>query len=154
MDQRRGPAEVAAGDARGLSETYFFAEADKPIPAGKHQVRMEFKYDGGGLAKGGDVTLYYDGEAVGKRRVERSQPMGYSADEVCDVGSDSGSPASPDYGPSGNVFTGAIEWVQIDLGDDDHNHARGAVQDRHGAAVDARAGTGMALRLRPRPSAA
>jgi hypothetical protein len=27
---------------------------------------MEFKYDGGGLAKGGDVTLYYDGEAVGK----------------------------------------------------------------------------------------
>ena len=83
---------------------------------------MEFKYDGGGLAKGDDVTLYHDGEAVGKGRVERSQPMGYSADEACDVGSDSGSPASPDYGPSGNTFTGAIEWVQIDLGDDDHNH--------------------------------
>ena len=27
---------------------------------------MEFAYDGGGLAKGGDVTLYYDGKAVGK----------------------------------------------------------------------------------------
>jgi hypothetical protein len=40
----------------------------------------------------------------------------------CGVGSDRGSPASPDYGPSGNAFTGAIEWVQIDLGDDDHNH--------------------------------
>ena len=101
---------------------YFFAVAERPIPAGKHQVRMEFKYDGGGLAKGGDVTLYYDGEAVGKGRVERSQPMGYSADEACDVGSDTGSPASPDYGPSGNSFTGAIEWVQIDIGDDDHNH--------------------------------
>ena len=48
--------------------------------------------------------------------------MGYSEDEACDVGSESGSPASPDYGPSGNSFTGAIEWVQIDLGDDDHNH--------------------------------
>ncbi len=48
--------------------------------------------------------------------------MGYSADEACDVGSDTGSPASPDYGPSGNSFTGSIEWVQIDLGDDDHNH--------------------------------
>ena len=34
---------------------------------GTHQVRMEFAYDGGGLAKGGDVTLYYDGEAVGNR---------------------------------------------------------------------------------------
>ena len=48
--------------------------------------------------------------------------MGYSADEACDVGSDTGSPASPDYGPSGNAFTGEIDWVQIDLGDDDHNH--------------------------------
>ena len=83
---------------------------------------MEFTYDGGGLAKGGDVTLSFDGKPVGKGRVERSHPMGYSADEACDVGSDSGSPASPDYGPSGNAFTGAIDWVQIDLGDDDHDH--------------------------------
>ena len=45
-------------------------------PGGKHQVRMEFKYDGGGLAKGGDVTLYYDGKAVGTGRVEQTQPMG------------------------------------------------------------------------------
>ena len=26
---------------------------DSPIPAGTHQVRMEFAYDGGGLGKGG-----------------------------------------------------------------------------------------------------
>jgi hypothetical protein len=71
------------------------------------------------LAKGGDVTLYYDGEAPGKGRVERSQPMGYSADEACDVGSDNRLAGFPDYGPSGNAFIGAIEWVQIDLGDDD-----------------------------------
>ena len=51
---------------------------------------MEFKYDGGGLAKGGDVTLYYDGKPVGTGRVEKTQPLGYSADEACDVGSDSG----------------------------------------------------------------
>ncbi|RJG05726.1 arylsulfatase [Noviherbaspirillum cavernae] len=101
---------------------HYFTEADKPIPAGKHQVRMEFKYDGGGLAKGGDITLYYDGKAVGKGRVEKSQPMGYSADEACDVGGDTGSPASPDYGPSGNLFTGEIAWVQIDIGEDDHDH--------------------------------
>ena len=65
---------------------YYITEAEQPIPAGKHQVRMEFKYDGGGIAKGGDVTLYYDGKAVGKGRVKQSQPMGYSADEACDVG--------------------------------------------------------------------
>ena len=55
---------------------HYITSAKKPIPTGKHQVRMEFKYDGGGLAKGGDVTLYYDGKAVGSGRVEQTQPMG------------------------------------------------------------------------------
>jgi len=100
----------------------YYAVASKKIPAGTHQVRMEFAYDGGGLAKGGDVTLYYDGKAVGSGRVEQSIPMGFSADEACDVGRDTGSPASPDYGPTGNEFTGEIDWVQIDLGDDSHDH--------------------------------
>jgi hypothetical protein len=75
-----------------------------------------------GLAKGGDVTLYYDGKPVGHGRVERTQPMIYSADEACDVGADTGSPASPDYGPTGNKFSGQIDWVQIDIGDDSHDH--------------------------------
>ena len=105
-----------------LGVQLYMITAEQPIPAGKHQVRMEFAYDGGGLAKGGTVTLYYDGEAVGTGRVEQTQPMMYSADEACDVGSDTGSPASPDYGPVGNRFTGTIDWVQIDLGDDSHDH--------------------------------
>jgi arylsulfatase A-like enzyme len=101
---------------------YFMVTADKPIPAGQHQVRMEFAYDGGGLAKGGTVTLYYDGEAVGTGRVDITIPMAFSADEACDVGMDTGSPASPDYGPAGNKFTGEIAWVQLDIGDDGHDH--------------------------------
>jgi arylsulfatase len=101
---------------------HYIIEAKTPIPPGKHQVRMEFKYDGGGLAKGGDVTLYYDGNEVGEGRVEKTQPMGYSADEACDVGRDTGSPCSPEYGATGNAFTGEIAWVQIDVGDDDHSH--------------------------------
>lgn len=101
---------------------YFIVAAETPLPAGKHQVRMEFTYDGGGLAKGGDVALFYDGKAVGKGRVEKTQPMGYSADEACDVGSDTGSPASTDYGPTGNRFTGKIDWVQLDIGNDSHDH--------------------------------
>jgi hypothetical protein len=48
-------------------------EAESPLPTGAHQVRMELAYDGGGLAKGGDVTLYYDGEPVGKGRVGATQ---------------------------------------------------------------------------------
>ncbi|HEY1883128.1 MAG TPA: arylsulfatase [Candidatus Cybelea sp.] len=101
---------------------HYFTETSQPIPSGKHQVRMEFKYDGGGLAKGGDVTLYCDGKEVGKGRVDKTEPMGYSADEACDVGSDTGSPASPDYGATGNAFNGKVEWVRLDIGDDDHSH--------------------------------
>ena len=79
----------------GIQE--FATEADSPIPAGTHQVRMEFAYDGGGLAKGGDVTLYYDGTAVGTGRVEATQPMIFSADETTDIGYESGTTVTPDY---------------------------------------------------------
>jgi arylsulfatase len=64
----------------------FTVEADVSIPPGAHQVRMEFAYDGGGLAKGGEVTLYYDGTKVGVGRVGATQPMVFSADETTDIG--------------------------------------------------------------------
>jgi len=101
---------------------HYIVGADAALSSGAHQVRMEFKYDGGGLAKGGDVTLFYDGKPAGKGRVEKTQPMGYSSDEACDVGGDTGSPASPEYGATGNSFTGTIEWVQLDQNGDDHDH--------------------------------
>jgi arylsulfatase A-like enzyme len=90
---------------------------DQPIPAGEHQVRMEFAYDGGGLAKGGDVTLFVDGDKVGQGRVGATQPMVFSGDETTDVGSDSATPVSDDYGPKTSAFTGRIRWVEIDLGE-------------------------------------
>ncbi len=83
---------------------------------------IEFADDGGGLARGGTVTLYVDGELVGTGRVERTIPVGYSADEGMEVGRDLGSPASPDYGPRSNEFDGHVAWVQLDMSDDDHSH--------------------------------
>ena len=85
------------------------------IPAGDHQVRMEFTYDGGGLGKGGDVTLFVDGERVGDGRVEGTVPMLFSADETTDVGSDTATPVSDDYGTHDSAFTGTVRWVQLDL---------------------------------------
>ena len=37
-------------------------------------IRMEFAYDGGGLGKGGAVTLFVNGAAVGVGRVEATVP--------------------------------------------------------------------------------
>jgi arylsulfatase A-like enzyme len=99
-----------------------FIEGTRTIPAGKHQVCMEFKYDGGGLAKGGAVTLYVDGKKDGEGRLDMTIPMVFSSDETCNVGKDEGSPVSPDYGQHGNGFTGTVNWVRFDLKEDDHNH--------------------------------
>ena len=104
----------------GIQE--FTVGADTPIPAGNHQVRMEFAYDGGGLAKGGDVTLFHDGTEVGRGRVEATQPMIFSADETTDIGYESGTTVSPDYTAHGSRFTGKIHWVQLDTGVDDNDH--------------------------------
>jgi arylsulfatase len=101
---------------------YFYAESAKPLPAGTHQVRMEFAYDGGGLGKGGDVTLYVDGKPDGKGRCEATVPILFSLDETCDIGRETATPVSPDYGPHDNEFSGEVNWVQIDLGKDDLDH--------------------------------
>jgi arylsulfatase len=96
-----------------LGIQHFYAEADGALPAGKHQVRMEFAYDGGGLAKGGDVTLFVDGKPVGKGRVDATAPMVFSADDGLDVGKDTGAPVAEDYGAVGNGFSGKILGVEI-----------------------------------------
>jgi arylsulfatase A-like enzyme len=89
--------------------------AESALPVGTHQVRIEFVYDGGGLGKGGAVTLYVDGKAAGQGRVERTHRFLFSMDETLDIGCDAGEPVSPDYGPRGNEFSGKVNWVQIDI---------------------------------------
>ena len=41
-----------------------------------------------------------------------------SLDETTDVGSDSATPVSDDYGPKDSAFTGRVRWIEIDLGED------------------------------------
>jgi arylsulfatase len=93
-------------------------EGTLKISPGVHQVRIEFKYDGGGLAKGGTVTIYVDGESVGEGRVDQTEPMVFSADETCDIGFESGSPVTYDYPEQGTKFSGEVNWVEIDIGKD------------------------------------
>ncbi len=101
---------------------YFYAESAASLPVGPHQVRMEFAYDGGGLAKGAQFTLYVDGKPDGQGRADATVPMVFSLDETCDVGCSTGTPVSPDYGSRDNEFNGEVNWVQIDLGNDKQDH--------------------------------
>jgi hypothetical protein len=105
---------------------FFFAEGLQRIAAGTHRVRMEFKYDGRGLGRGGTVSLFVDGKKDGESRVDMTVPMVFSADETCDVGRD-------------NKFSGQVNWVQIDLEKDDFDHliaGRNATGSRwHGSKI-------------------
>ena len=100
----------------------FTIAGDAPLAAGQHELRMEFAYDGGGLGKGGDVTLSVDGTTVGTGRVEQTQPFMYSMDETVDVGCDTGTPVAEDYTSAGSRFTGTVNWVRLDAGSDSHDH--------------------------------
>jgi arylsulfatase A-like enzyme len=100
----------------------FTIAATEALPSGKHQVRMEFAYDGGGLAKGGNVTLYIDGKAVGNGRVDQTAPMVYSADELTQVGRKTGSPMLPDMPAAKSVFTGSVDAVVVETSDESTDH--------------------------------
>jgi hypothetical protein len=96
----------------------FYAESSDALPPGEHQVRIEFAYAGGGLGKGGTACLYVDGKKVGECTVAATAAMVFSADDGCDVGVDTGSPVSPDYGSRGNEFSGHVKGVQLAIAED------------------------------------
>ncbi len=100
---------------------HYFVESADAIPSGAHQVRMEFAYAGGGLGKGGKVTLFLDGKQAGQGDIPLTQAIVFSADDGCDVGEDSGAPVSPDYGPVGNGFNGTVKGVLLSIADDPNN---------------------------------
>jgi arylsulfatase len=85
------------------------------VPAGKATIRFEFAYDGGGLGKGGLGTLFVNDKKVAEGRIERTQPMIFSADETADVGEDDATPVTEDYKAYDNKFTGKILKVKLDV---------------------------------------
>ncbi len=100
----------------------FTIDAIKPISSGEHQVRAEFVYDGGGLAKGGTVILYYDGQKVGEGKLPATEPMIFSATEGLDIGREMGTAVAPKAKAEDTVFNGEIKWVELTVGTDDHSH--------------------------------
>jgi hypothetical protein len=90
------------------------------LTPGKHVIDFVFKYDGGGLGKGGLGTLTVDDKKVAERRIEQTSPVGkFSLDESFDVGEDTGTPVIDDYEAKMPFkFTGKLERVEIKLGPD------------------------------------
>jgi arylsulfatase len=94
-------------------ERFKIVSKDSLTP-GQHTVRFEFKYDGGGVGKGGIGTLFVDDKEVAKGRIEKTILGRFSADETFDTGEDTGSPVSDLY-KAPFQFAGTIKKVEIDL---------------------------------------
>jgi arylsulfatase len=56
-------------------------ESSGPLPTGKVTLAMDFKYDGGGAAKGGTMTLLANGKKIGEGRIEKTTPFKYALSE-------------------------------------------------------------------------
>lgn len=90
--------------------------SDKVLTPGKHTIRFEFAYDGDGLGKGGDAILFVDDEQVAKGRIDRTQPMVFSADETADVGIDLATPVIEVIGAeAASRFDGKISKVTVEV---------------------------------------
>nr|WP_218891711.1 arylsulfatase [Actinomycetospora corticicola] len=86
-----------------------------PLTPGRHELRMDFAYDGGGVGRGGTATLRVDSHDVGSVRVDATIPYYFSFDETFDVGVDLGTPVTEDYAAGDNAFTGTVHTVRVDL---------------------------------------
>jgi arylsulfatase A-like enzyme len=89
------------------------ASNDILVP-GKHNIELYFKYDGGGIGKGGLATLTVDGKKVAEQKLRRTIPFRVSADETLDIGEDTGTPVSEDYHVPFK-FTGKLNKVVVKL---------------------------------------
>ena len=86
----------------------------EPLAPGRHTLKTDFAYDGGGIGRGGTATLSVDGKPVAEGRIERTVPIRVSLDEGLDVGEDTGTPVNLGYDVPFR-FSGEIRKVTIDL---------------------------------------
>ena len=81
---------------------------------GKTKLVVDFAYDGGGMGKGGTITMTANGTKIAEGRLARTIPMAISLGEGLDIGCDTGSPVDFTY-KMPFAFTGKIEKVTVEL---------------------------------------
>src|SRR5439155_19322083 len=84
------------------------------LAAGPAALLVDFKYDVGGIGKGGTVSLFVNDQKVGEGRMDKSVASRCGS-ETFEVGMDNGSPVSDSYRPP-FAYAGTIKKVEIHLG--------------------------------------
>jgi arylsulfatase A-like enzyme len=88
--------------------------ATRPLSTGSASIRFAFDYDGGKPGAGGMGRIYVNGTKIAERKIVKTQPNVFSADEGADVGMDEGTPVTEAYRVPAK-FTGTIDEVTIEV---------------------------------------
>ncbi len=94
----------------GMESTQIMA--DQPLKPGNYKLVYDFKYDGGGMGKGGLGTLSVNDKKIAEKRIDKTQAGIFSVDDLADIGVDDGTHVA-DYGSS-SKFNGKISYVTIE----------------------------------------
>jgi arylsulfatase len=98
-----------------LGRSIVRAASNKPLPDGPARLRGEFKYDGGGIGKGGTLKLFVNDQPAGEARMDQTVGITLGLGGTLDVGLDTGSPVDDAYTPPFE-FQGTIKQVTVELG--------------------------------------
>jgi arylsulfatase len=102
---------------------YYYVGGDEKLPTGTVNIRYHFNFEGDAPGGGGTGSLYVNEQKVAEGKIAKTVPFIFSADETLDVGGDLALPVTDDY-PEGesNKFSGKINWVRVDLEEDNVSH--------------------------------
>lgn len=106
----------------------YYVRSDTALTPGRHTVRFEFDYDGGGPGRGGLGRLLVDGDLVGEGRIEHTCGYLYATTDALDIGRDTGAMVIDDYGVPGGRCTATIHHVTLDVHADQHDDPEGRAQ--------------------------
>lgn len=107
---------LVAYDYNFLGMQRFTVSSSVKLTPGKHVIKFDFTYDGGGPGKGGNGILYIDDKKVGEGRIERTQAGIFSADETADIGIDLATPVVERIGAEKkSTFNGRIPRVVVEV---------------------------------------
>ena len=113
---------------------HYQIESPTALTPGDHTIFFDFKYDGGGIGKGGLATLSVDGTQVAQGRIEHTVAVRFTMSvETLDIGEDTGTPVNLSYDVP-FTFTGTIDKVTIDLKPQDKVSAAGSKKAAQAAA--------------------
>jgi len=90
-------------------------EGADPLPAGKHTLVFDFKYDGPGMGKSGTGVLTVDGKEVANQKIPHTVPVLLTIDETFDIGSDTRTSVDDKDYQVPFRFTGTIDKLTVAL---------------------------------------